>query len=120
MERRCLLVTILFWWIGQGHKKRTGVNYTLVTASTIRRASLTVLSRKRPACLGMGAMLAGANQAVIGHISEVGSFVAPLFCALMAVGLQRDRSFFPGVPFRQRHPAARARCHARTAQERGT
>jgi hypothetical protein len=58
-----------------------------------------VLVTASPACLGMGAMLAGAHQAVVGHISEVGSFVAPLFGALMAVGLQRTGAFFPAFRF---------------------
>lgn len=52
-----------------------------------------------PACLGMGAMLANKNQAVISHIAEVGSFVAPLFGTLMAIGLQQTDSFFSAFRF---------------------
>lgn len=52
-----------------------------------------------PACLGMGTMLANKNQAVISHIAEVGSFVAPLFGTLMAIGLQQTSSFFTAFRF---------------------
>jgi hypothetical protein len=53
-----------------------------------------VFSTSAPAWLGMGAMLASRNQAVISHLTEVSSFVAPLFGALIAVGLIDTGSFF--------------------------
>jgi len=59
----------------------------------------TVLVTAAPARLGMGAMLAGANQAVIGHMAEVSNFVAPLFGVLMALGLQQTGAFFPAFSF---------------------
>ena len=59
----------------------------------------SVLVTASPACLGMGAMLSSANQAVVAHLVEVGSFVAPLFGALMAIGLQHTKAFFPAFRY---------------------
>lgn len=47
-----------------------------------------------PPKLGLAAMLASAEQAVVSHIVEVSSFVAPLFGVGAAVSLARGESFF--------------------------
>ena len=52
-----------------------------------------------PACLGMGAMLANRNQAVVAHLTEVGTFAAPLFGVLMAIGLIESDEFFTAFRF---------------------
>lgn len=59
----------------------------------------TVFITEAPAKLGLGALLASAHQAVIGHLWEVGSFVAPRFGLLTAVGLERGTGFFPAFSF---------------------
>ncbi len=59
----------------------------------------TVQVTAAPARLGMGAMLASANQAVIGHLAEVSNIVGPLFGALVGVGLVRTKAFFPSYRF---------------------
>jgi len=55
-----------------------------------------------PPRLGLGAMLATRNQAVIAHLWEVSSFVAPIFGLLSAIGILRE-GFFPGFCFAARN-----------------
>lgn len=59
----------------------------------------TVFFSDAPPRLGLGAMLASGNQAVVAHAWEVFIFVAPLFGLLHAVGLGRSEGFFPAFQF---------------------
>jgi len=59
----------------------------------------STLITSAPACLGMGAMLTNRNQAVVAHIAEVDTFVAPLFGVLMAIGLNQTEAFFDAFRF---------------------
>jgi hypothetical protein len=56
-----------------------------------------------PACLGLGAMLANESQAVVSHMAEVGTFVAPLFGTLMAIGMLNNPTFFSAFRYAIRH-----------------
>jgi hypothetical protein len=59
----------------------------------------TVQMTSAPTRLGMGALLANANQAVIAHMAEVSNIVGPLYGALVAVGLVRTNAFFQAYRF---------------------
>ncbi len=54
----------------------------------------SVVVTEAPPKLGLAAMLASAEQAVVSHIVEVSSFVAPLFGVATAIALARGESFF--------------------------
>jgi hypothetical protein len=54
----------------------------------------SVVVTEAPPKLGLAAMLASAEQAVISHIVEVPSFVAPLFGVGTVISLARGGSFF--------------------------
>src|SRR5262249_23253723 len=54
----------------------------------------SVVVTEAPPKLGLAAMLASAEQAVVSHIVEVPSFVAPLFGVGTAIPLARGESFF--------------------------
>ena len=54
----------------------------------------SVVVTEAPPKLGLAAMLASAEQAVVSHLVEVSSFVAPLFGAGTAIPLARGESFF--------------------------
>jgi hypothetical protein len=54
----------------------------------------TVMVSEAPGRLGLGAMLARSNQAVVGHLWGVGNYAAPLFGAVTAIGAAKGRGFF--------------------------
>ncbi|MBK1632946.1 hypothetical protein CKO31_19765 [Thiohalocapsa halophila] len=54
----------------------------------------SVLVTEAPPKLGLAAMLASAEQAVVSHIVEVSGFIAPLFGVGAAIPLARGDSFF--------------------------
>jgi hypothetical protein len=54
----------------------------------------SVMVTEAPPKLGLAAMLASAEQAVVSHIVEVSSFVAPLFGVAAAISIARKESFF--------------------------
>jgi hypothetical protein len=59
----------------------------------------TTLLTEAPPRLGLGAMLASANQAVVAHLWEVSSFAAPIFGLLYLIGLKERERFFPAFAF---------------------
>jgi hypothetical protein len=62
-----------------------------------------VLGTEAPPRLGLGALIAAANQAVVSHLWEVSSFAAPLFGAMAAIRLARGDGFFPAYCFATRN-----------------
>jgi len=77
-----------------------GENRRLLGLNICLGGSVAII--EAPPRLGLGAMLANRNQAVIAHLWEVSSFIAPIFGLLSAIGIVRE-GFFPGFCFAARN-----------------
>ena len=73
----------------------------------------SVVVTEAPPKLGLAAMLASAEQAVVSHIVEASSFVAPLFGVGTAIPLARGESFVAAF----RHALGTVRLERHTAVE---